>query len=105
LAYYCAALGDGLWATEHSAHALTLAPEAPVVHYVNALVHLRLGDKAAAIRAAELALDLGYPEALFRVDPQLVAVRSSPRLAGALIADLSMARNQTFNTRLSVVTH
>jgi len=105
LAYYCAALGDGLWATEHSAHALILAPKAPVVHYVNALVHLRLGDKAAAIRAAELALDLGYPQALFRVDPQLVVVRGSPRLAGALIAERAMDRNQPFNTLLSAATY
>lgn len=93
LAYYCAALGDGNCAVEHSTSALALAPEAPVVQYANALVNLHLGNEAAAIAAVELALDLGYPRALLRADPQLVAVRSSPRLAVALIAGRAMARN------------
>jgi tetratricopeptide (TPR) repeat protein len=104
LAYYCAALGDGDCAARQSVNALARAPEASIVHYVNALVQLRLGDKLAAIREAELALDLGYPRALFRVDPLLVTVRSSPRLAGILIADHAIAQNQLFSTRLSAVT-
>jgi tetratricopeptide (TPR) repeat protein len=101
LAYYCAALGDSNCAIEHSATALTLAPQSPVVQYVNALVYLHLGNESAAIEAVEYALELGYPRALFRVDPQLVAVRSSSRLAGAYIAERAMARNQEFNARIS----
>jgi len=104
LAYYCAALGDGECAARQSVNALARAPEASIVHYVNALVQLRLGDKLAAIREAELALDLGYPRALFRVDPLLVTVRSSPRLAGILIADHAIAQNQLFSTRLLAIT-
>ena len=86
LAYYCAALGDARCAVGHSNDALALAPQAPVVHYLHALVQLRLGNRAAAIRAVESALELGYPRTLFRVDPQLLVVRGSPLLAGALIA-------------------
>ena len=92
LAYYCAALGDDECAIRQSFKALDRAPEAPLVRYVNARVQLRLGDKVAAVREAERALDLGYPRALFRVDPLLDAVRGSPRLAGILIADRTSAR-------------
>ncbi len=72
---------------------------------MHALVNLRLGDEPAAIAAAELALNFGYPRALFRVDPQLVALRSSPRLAGAVIARRAMAGNQRPDTRLSALFH
>ena len=92
LAYYCAALGDSNCAVEHSTAALTLAPKMPAVHYINALVNLHLGNETAAIAAAELALDLGYPRALLRVDPQFVVVRRSPHLASALIAGSVMVR-------------
>jgi TolB-like protein/DNA-binding winged helix-turn-helix (wHTH) protein/Tfp pilus assembly protein PilF len=103
LAYYCAALGDDSCAVRHSAKALDRAPEAPIVRYINARVQLRLGDKVAAVREAERALDLGYPRALFRVDPLLVAVRGSPRLAGILIAERNSARNRLISARLSAV--
>ena len=70
-----------------------------------ALVNLRLGQEAAAIAAAERALELGYPRALFTVDPLLESVRNSPRLAvgGYEFQSSRLLRNGGFQTRLATV--
>jgi TolB-like protein/DNA-binding winged helix-turn-helix (wHTH) protein/tetratricopeptide (TPR) repeat protein len=100
LAYYCAALNDQACARKHSAEAVALAPAEPAIHYYIALVNLRLGREAAAISAAERALALGYPRALFTVDPMLETVRMNPRLAGMALGQRTLARNA--NPRISM---
>ena len=81
LAYYCAALGERECAWRFSASATDLAPNDATVQYLRALVNLRLGHDADAVDAAERALQLGYPRALFDADPLLAPVRNSPMLA------------------------
>jgi len=103
LAYYCAAVHDRPCAAEHSAKAIALAPTEPSIQYYVALVNLRLGQEAAAIAAARRALELGYPRALFTVDPLLEPVRNSPRLVrgGTLGTPQTVVLNSGFPTQLA----
>jgi len=105
LAYYCAALKDLSCAVEHRANALALAPTEPWIQYYAALVNLRLGQESAAIATAERALELGYPRALFTVDPLFESVRNSPRLAvgGTNFNPQAIAPNGGIQTRLATV--
>ncbi len=103
LAYYCAALGESVCARYYSAEAVESAPEVPLVHYLDALVQLRLGHEASAVMAVERALQLGYPRALLTVDPQLATVRNSPRLSGMFFARQDFVQNANFQSRLSMI--
>jgi TolB-like protein/DNA-binding winged helix-turn-helix (wHTH) protein/tetratricopeptide (TPR) repeat protein len=103
LAYYCAALGDRECAWKFSSAATDLAPRDPSVHYLMALVNMRLGHDAGAISAAELALELGYPRALFTADPLLAAVRNSPILADEFIRQPTLARSSQRNPRITAI--
>ena len=103
LAYYCAALGDRECAWNFSSAATDLAPRDPSVQYLVALVNLRLGHDAGAISAAELALELGYPRALFTADPLLAAVRNSPLLADEFIRQPTLARSSERSPRISAI--
>ncbi|MFQ5634783.1 MAG: winged helix-turn-helix domain-containing protein [Gammaproteobacteria bacterium] len=96
LAYYCAALGDGACAWQNSTAAVDQAPAAASVHYLDALVNLRLGQEAAAVTAVERAWRLGYPRALLTADPQLTSVRNHPRLSGMFLARRTLSQPANF---------
>ena len=103
LAYYCAAVNDRPCANAFRSSAVALAPMEPDIHYYSALIDMRLGHEAAAIAAAERALALGYPRALFTVDPLLASVRNSPRLAGIAFGHRALARNDRVDTGVSAL--
>lgn len=86
LAHGEACLGDDQKAMLYLATALDNAPDDPYVYYYAALVHLAAGRDDAAIKAIQRALQLNYPVALLRRDPQFDKLRSNPGFA-ALLAD------------------
>jgi tetratricopeptide (TPR) repeat protein/TolB-like protein/DNA-binding winged helix-turn-helix (wHTH) protein len=55
-----------------------LAPDDPYSYYYDGLVHLRAGDKAAALTALERAADLGYSRRMMAAEPHLELLRDDP---------------------------
>lgn len=74
-AYYAIQLGDADRARRSIALALPDAGDDAYVWYYVALAELGLGEDAKAFEHARRALDLGYPEALFRAAPELGDLR------------------------------
>ncbi|MDP6695443.1 MAG: winged helix-turn-helix domain-containing protein [Gammaproteobacteria bacterium] len=88
LAYYCAALDDKFCAGRYLADALQMAPDDVRVHYGAALVHMQMGDTAAASAATARALRMGYPQVLILTDPLLATVWSERRFVTARLSEL-----------------
>ncbi|HUF72730.1 MAG TPA: tetratricopeptide repeat protein [Gammaproteobacteria bacterium] len=59
--------------------ALEAAPGNPHVHYINALILMRIGDRAAALETLETAVEMGYPRAMIAAEPHLTDLRSESR--------------------------
>ena len=55
-----------------------LAPDDPYSYYYDGLVHLRAGDKAAALGALERAADMGYSRRMMAAEPHLKLLRDDP---------------------------
>ena len=63
-----------------------LAPMDPYVHYIEALVRLRLGETDAALDRLEAAVEMGYSRAMIRAEPHLTNLRDNERFI-ALVGD------------------
>jgi Flp pilus assembly protein TadD len=63
-----------------------LAPDDPYIHYINALVFLRAGDKDAALAALEVAADKGYSRKLLAAEPYLAHFRGDTRFSAIVNA-------------------
>lgn len=63
---------------------LALAPDDPYSHYINGLVHLRAGDKAAALLALRLAADMGYSRRMMAAEPHLNLLKNEPEFLAIL---------------------
>ena len=59
--------------------ALELAPEDPYSHYYNGMVSLRAGDRDAALKALQLAAEMGYSRQMLAAEPHLKPLRGDPR--------------------------
>ncbi len=58
-----------------------LAPDDPYAHYFDAMVHLRAGDRDAALAALEIAAEKGYPRRMLAAEPHLAELRNDTRFA------------------------
>jgi tetratricopeptide (TPR) repeat protein/TolB-like protein/DNA-binding winged helix-turn-helix (wHTH) protein len=67
--------------------ALNLAPEDPYSHYYNGMVSLRAGDRDAALKALQLAADMGYSRQMLTAEPYLEPLRSDPRFLAIVKTD------------------
>lgn len=55
------------------------APDDPYVHYVDALILLRIGETDSAISALEIAAEKGYSVQMMAAEPHLASIRGNPR--------------------------
>jgi serine/threonine-protein kinase len=78
VAVFEAKLGMKNDAAAHAAQAVALARRDPEVQYKQAVVAALNGDRAAALRALEAALTLGYKADLARSDYDLAGIKDSP---------------------------
>ena len=78
LAWITAMLDRPEEARRYSTRAIEIAPADPYVHYINALVLTRTGDKNTALDSLDSALTLGYPLVLIEAEPNLELLRSEP---------------------------
>jgi tetratricopeptide (TPR) repeat protein/DNA-binding winged helix-turn-helix (wHTH) protein len=92
LAWAQAMMGDDD-AVVTAQHAIDLDPGDYYAHYYQALVELRAGDTAAAIAAAERALEAGYPVAVLAAEPILEELWEDSRFV-ALMARHSVGGGQ-----------
>ncbi len=61
--------------------ALNLAPDDPYAYYYDAMVHLRTGDKEAAIAALATAAEKGYSRQMLAAEPHLMALRKDTQFS------------------------
>lgn len=87
LAWISAMLDKPLAARTLMNRALSLAPDDPYTHYIDALVLLREGNRNAALAALEVAVDKGYSRLILAVEPNLAALRSDPRFTAIIKPD------------------
>ncbi len=57
---------------------LELAPNDPFSYYYDGLVHLRAGDKTAALVSLKIAADMGYSRRMMTAEPHLKLLKSDP---------------------------
>ena len=81
LSWIYAMLGEQELARSTIDKALELAPDDPYTHYYDAMVHLRAGDKTAALDALEVAVDKGYSLQMLAAEPHLAVLRDEPRFS------------------------
>ena len=79
LAHYHARLGEDEQAMEYLNRALTAAPHDFYAHYYAALVHLEAGRERQAMDAIRRSVEMGYPTALLRTDPQFTQLYNDER--------------------------
>jgi tetratricopeptide (TPR) repeat protein len=75
-AYYASRLGNGDRARRSIAVALAEGDASYYVHYYVGLAELGLGNKDRAVTHIRRARQLGFPESLFRVAPELGDIRT-----------------------------
>jgi hypothetical protein len=75
-AYYASRLGDGDRARQSIAVALAEGDASYYVHYYVGLAELGLANKDRAVTHIRRARQLGFPENLFRVAPELGEIRT-----------------------------
>jgi class 3 adenylate cyclase/TolB-like protein/Tfp pilus assembly protein PilF len=75
-AYYASRLGMGDRARRSIVAALAEGDGSYYVHYYVGLAELRLGNKERAVTHIRRARQLGFPESLFRVAPELGEIRT-----------------------------
>lgn len=56
-----------------------LAPDDPYAYYYDAMVHLRAGDRDAALAALKIAADKGYSRQMLAAEPHLEELRNDAR--------------------------
>jgi adenylate cyclase len=83
-AVFEAKLGLKHEASTQAAKAVALTPRDPEIQYKQAVVAALAGDKAGALRALGLALDLGYKAGDARTDYDLAAIKDSPEFTALL---------------------
>lgn len=76
-----AALGELEEARTSVARAVKLAPDDPYVHYYDALLKHRAGDRGGAIRALRVSIEKGYPPAMLAADPLFADLRGDARFS------------------------
>ena len=91
LAHYHARLGDDEQAMRYLTRAVTAAPHDFYAYYYATLVHLEAGRQQAALDAIRRSVELGYPTALLRADPQLEPLSSDVMFLD-LIAEPAVAQ-------------
>ena len=64
--------------------AISRATDDPYVHYIDALILLRVGETESAISALELAADKGHSVQMMAVEPHLASIRGNPRFRALL---------------------
>ncbi|MBT8137630.1 MAG: tetratricopeptide repeat protein [Gammaproteobacteria bacterium] len=79
LAWIRTALGQHERAAELIGRSKALAADDPYVHYIDGLMHTRLGDEKAALAAFSTAVDLGYSTRLLAGDPNIGSLRHDAR--------------------------
>lgn len=79
LAWIKAMLGKFDEAAQLVARAHDAAPEDPHVHYLDALIRARRGDRASALEKLETVAKMGYPLALIAAEPHLEGLRDERR--------------------------
>ncbi len=55
------------------------ASDNPYVHYIDALILLRVGETESALSALELAVDKGYSLQIIAAEPHLASIHDNPR--------------------------
>ena len=84
LAWISAMLGKTDAAREHIELARSLVPDSPYMHYIDALILIRVGDTESALSALELAVDNGYSVGVIAAEPHLGEIRENPRFRAIL---------------------
>ncbi len=79
LAWISAMLGKYDVARKFIGQARSQAWDNPHVHYIEALILLRIGETESAMSALELAADKGYPLQVIAAEPHLASVRENRR--------------------------
>jgi len=85
LALYYAYAGLHADALKHVAHAISLAPNLPDIHFRATLTYELIGQRSEAIAALKRALKLGYPLNLIESAPDLLKLRRDARYQNLLI--------------------
>jgi adenylate cyclase len=76
-AYYASRLGDGDRARQCMEAALAEGDNTNEVHYYVALAELGLGNRTGAVRHAQRARELGYPDVFLKSAPELEEIRKN----------------------------
>lgn len=92
LALYQAHRNQTTQADRNMQKALTVAPDEPDLHYLKALMHHELGDRAATYEALETAFKLGFSTRLIASDPDLGPLQSEEAFK-ALLGELNTDAN------------
>jgi serine/threonine protein kinase/Tfp pilus assembly protein PilF len=79
MALYCAYANIKQLALAHVKQAITLAPEAPDIHFRAALTYELIGNRAEAFTALTQAIKRGYPINLIESTPDLLNLRRDTR--------------------------
>jgi tetratricopeptide (TPR) repeat protein/TolB-like protein/DNA-binding winged helix-turn-helix (wHTH) protein len=79
LAWIRAMLGDEKMARSMIGRALTIAPDDPYAHYIDALIHLESGNTDASLNSLEHAVDAGYPVDMLAAEPHLRPLRDNAK--------------------------
>jgi tetratricopeptide (TPR) repeat protein/TolB-like protein/DNA-binding winged helix-turn-helix (wHTH) protein len=84
LAWISAMLGKFDTARKFIDQARSQASDNPYVHYIDALILLRIGETESALSALELAADKGYSLQMIAAEPHLASIRENPRFRAIL---------------------
>ena len=84
LAHYYARLGDDESAMRYLGQVLSSAPNDTYAYYYASLVHLEAGRTEQALTAITRSVELNYPIAQLRSDPQFTELRSNKQFLGLL---------------------
>jgi Flp pilus assembly protein TadD len=78
LGYYYGRVGDRAASDRYLDQARAAPPDSYVMYYL-AVAAADRGDLGAARKAADVAVELGYPAAMLQVDPSLAGLPAAPR--------------------------
>jgi tetratricopeptide (TPR) repeat protein len=92
LAWIQAMLDEKEEARAALARARELTPSDPYVHFVGALVALRIGERHSVYADLRAAIDMGYPPKLLAAEPHLKVLWNEPEFA-ALTRDVRAAHD------------
>jgi tetratricopeptide (TPR) repeat protein/DNA-binding winged helix-turn-helix (wHTH) protein len=91
LAWISAALGYFDTALPLIAEAKQAVPSDPVVFYVDAIIHSKMGDDESALNALRQAIKLGYAPRLLQNDPNFARLREDRRFERVLGTEIKPA--------------